>query len=153
MADFASWSFHLSDHEFLTEFSSHFPLPPQLTSWTLVHLRPAATSPVISALQRSSSELLALTVLPGLPGNGLPPSTTKTLAWPPYSAHCMHGTELTCSWPLLSPCGQVDTTKGTEFCQRRSRKRYETAPRSLSLEAELIPGSSIQALPPSILSS
>jgi hypothetical protein len=130
---------------FLMAFSNRHPLPLQLGRWRLVHPPEGITSAIFSMLRRATpSEPLTKTDIGGA-GLLLPSALASTLCCtlpkdPPTSWN-----ELSCSWPLLNPSGQVTPTMATHFEERRSRERYANAHSSWSQTDLMTLGASIRA--------
>ncbi len=138
MADFASRSYdpewkgkypagERGDQAFFNDFAHNHPLPPQLGYWTLVH-------PAKGIISAACSMLLGIPVSDILPRTGtgdagltLPCILANTLSCPTSRPIPNIWNEASCSWPLLSHFGKVDTTMASKLQARKSRLRYETA--------------------------
>jgi hypothetical protein len=140
LGDFPSRSFSehpanpKGDAAFLGDFSLRHSLPPQLGQWRLAHLSSAISLLTCSMLQGPIDFCTPMTTGTGDIGPRLPRllgnihSCQTPRPWPDtWNAHC-------CSWPLLSPCGKVDSTMGSVFEERSSRGRYANARSSWSLK-------------------
>jgi hypothetical protein len=150
LGDFPSRSYEKgfprdADVAFLLEFSNRHPLPPQLGSWRLVHPRAEIVSAVCSLLRGKIDTTIHPATVTGRNGAGLPTMLASTLS----SLDCKEPTstwnEATCSWPLLAPCGTVNTTTADELRGRRSRRRFDGAPSAWSTEDLRTLGEQIRA--------
>jgi hypothetical protein len=129
--DFPSRSYEegfTNDSAFLTEFARRHPLPPQLGCWRLVQPPAEIVSAAFSVLRNNLDTSTHPGTRTGDGGLGLPTTLANTL----FSLKCKDKpsiwNEATCSWPLLSPSGEVSTTMAATFQARRSRKRFAGAP-------------------------
>jgi len=115
------------DAAFFAEFTNRHPLPPQLGCWQFVRLPPAIALAAFSILRNQYDTTIHPATCTGASGVGLPTMLANTLSSPICKAPTSTWNEATCSWPLLSPCGTVSSTKAAELQGRRSRKRYAGA--------------------------
>jgi hypothetical protein len=117
---------------FLLTFSHKHPLPTQLGRWQLVH-PPTGTTSVVYSMLRGPQVMTALsTTATGATGLTLPSALASTLFCPTPRAPTSIWNEQCCSWPLLSPCGEVDTTMDAQLKERKSRGRFANARSSWS---------------------
>jgi hypothetical protein len=124
------------DTNFLTEFSHRHPLPPQLAHWQLVRPTNEITSLVCSMLRGPALTSDRMKTDTGEAGPPLLFPLGSTLSSQTHSAKPTIWNELCCSWPLLSPCGKVDSTTRDKLEAQRSRGRYANARSSWSPSTE-----------------
>jgi hypothetical protein len=117
---------------FLLAFSHKHPLPTQLGRWQFVPPPTGITSVVFSML-RGPHVLAALSTMgTGEIGLTLPSALASTLCCQTPRAPTTIWNEQCCSWPLLLPCGEVDTTMAERLKERKSRGRFANARSSWS---------------------
>lgn len=140
MADFCSRSyeqgFHASrDDLFLTKFCADFPLPAQLGSWRLVRPSDAIISAAFSILRRKIDYSIPNDASIGDAGLGLPLTMAKTLGSRAFRTPPSTWSDSRLCWPLLEPSGRENSAAmASKFRERPSRKRYESARSSWSIE-------------------
>ena len=122
------------DDAFLADFSHRFPLPPQLGSWRLAQPPTAVTSAIYSLLQGTRDSTTHPATSSGAAGLGLPVSLANTLFSLTSNPTTTTWNESTCSWPLLTPSGEVTSLKAPELQHRRSREHFSGAPPAWSPE-------------------
>ena len=135
--DFPSRSFEegfSDDSAFIEEFSRRHPLPPQLGSWQLVHPTPEIISATFLILRNQNDTTTHPATATGASGLHLPTMLASTLFSLESRAPPDTWNEATCSWPLLSQSGEVNSTMASRFAARPSRKRYVIAPGAWSRE-------------------
>jgi hypothetical protein len=120
------------DERFLRDFSQRLPLPTQLGRWQLVRPNNAVIFAVFSMLRSPIEKHSSAPVGIGDIGPLLPFPLDSILYSPTPSANPTTWNEQCCSWPLLSPCGRVDSMMGAKLEGRRSRERFENARSSWS---------------------
>ena len=138
MADFPSRSFDefpntaAGNAAFLLEFSHRHPLPLQLGRWRLVHPTNDITCPTFSMLQTPRLLGPLTKAATGDAGLNLPSVLASTLFCTRVKAPPTTWNESSCSWPLLSPSGEVSSTLADLFQERKSRARFANADSSWS---------------------
>jgi hypothetical protein len=130
MGDFPSRSYEQGfpagedgDSAFYLEFTNRHPLPLQLGPWQCVP-PPLGTISAVFSMLRGPHTITALTTT-GTGGTGLnlPSAMGSTLCCPTPRTPPTIWNEQCCFWPLLSPCGKVDTTMAKQLKERRSSGR------------------------------
>jgi hypothetical protein len=116
------------DEAFLADFSRRFPLPAQLGSWRLVQPPTAVTSSIYSMMRGTPDTTIHPATSTGAAGVGLPTMLANTLFSLESKGPTSTWNESTCSWPLLTPSGEVSTWKADQLRQRLSRKHFSGAP-------------------------
>ena len=139
MADVASRDTHLSPKPFLHAFANTFPLPPQLGSWTLALLPSEVTLLVFSVMRREPLDMHKWTAPTGKLGKLSLLHMDKESCCPPCKETVVPWNAKGCAWPLLDGSAKVDTTMANKLQGRRSRTRYEHAPRYSSTKDIKIP--------------
>ena len=139
LGDFPSRSFEEgypadNDDAFLLEFSRRFPLVPQLGSWRMLNPPGSVTSLATSLLLGQFDTKICPKTIIGKSGVGLPATLASTLSYTTSKDPPSTWNEATCSWPLLCPSGKVSSTKLDELRARPSRRPFENAHGSWSLE-------------------
>ena len=122
------------DEGFLRHFSHLFPLPPQLGFWELAQPRTEICSAAFTLLRKIRDNQSHLSLGPGGIGVNLPDCLINTLTSQISRDPPTTWNESTCSWPLLLPCGRACSVEESPLQGRRSRARYESAPRSFTIE-------------------
>ncbi len=132
MGDFPSRSYKegfpsgsaAKEQAFLMEFSNRFPLPTQLESWRVVRPKRSVISAAISLLRGTLDTKTHPEIATGDDGVPLPMSLANTLYSLDSRETSSSWNESTCSWPLLAPCGTVNTSMADQLRARKSRLRF-----------------------------
>ena len=136
MADVLSRSFtggapRLADDDFLSFFSQTFPLPPQLTSWRLVHPTPAESFAAFCLLWQNNVSSPQTHIPIGNFGVNLLQVLANTLTSQATRDPPTTWNEHTVSWPLLLPCGTATSVVASPHLVRKSKECYATVDKSL----------------------